>query len=125
MLSRVSFEVTVPVVFGWYYCCLLSLFCFNKTSKQRRGILVFPLHINIKHSFLEKIDVFSTNEETGDVSEALKTLSYYQETAKGGRKKRQAVELDGDMSPVISNLHASQHCQGVFLRWERPQVPLR
>jgi len=95
---------------------------FAKFSFGTESNLILP-NGSTPH-LIEKIDVFSTNEETGDVSEALKTLSYYQETAKGGRKKRQAVELDGDMSPVISNLHASQHCQGVFLRWERPQVPL-
>ena len=79
----------------------------------------------MKNFNLEKIDVFPANIETGDISEALKELSYHQETAKIGRKRRQAAELGGDISPMVSNLYASQHCHGVFLRWDRPQVPLR
>ena len=79
----------------------------------------------MNYSIVEKVSVFPANEGTSDISEALKTLSYQQETGKIGRKRRQAIPLGGDMLPVVSDLHGSQHCHGVFLRWKRPEVPVR
>ena len=88
-------------------------------SKGKHNINVFYYEYNFLYDLKYSCKNSAVLADSPSISLSLQTQNVRR------RERRQTIGSIDYANPVVTDLSASQHCQGIYLRWKRPPFPVR